>query len=264
MRLDANAGAGNASAGNCCFAWCTSMAIQPCVDEMSSANVKMRNLSTPSKIHCFFTIYSNSGSNDGGDDNNDSGDDDNDGGDGNVDDNDNDNGDDKTMMIDPVTFADGVEFPLLKHTQGKWPKGKKQLGYSSFWDQKVQARVFFGERGLGELKNFTMGLAAKGDSRNLLPQDWWRTVSSCEKVLPNTLACEFQDGKDDGGQPARPHNHHAHQDELCANGCASNTGLAGFIGVRHAPEATPAVVVILGKLQPETATKATTSQELLF
>ena len=36
------------------------------------------------------------------------------------------------------------------------------------------------------------------------------------------------------------------------------------IGVRHAPEATPAVVVILGKLQPETATKATTSQELLF
>mmetsp|Transcript_108316 Transcript_108316/g.151241 ORF Transcript_108316/g.151241 Transcript_108316/m.151241 type:complete len:235 (-) Transcript_108316:1061-1765(-) len=56
--------------------------------------------------------------------------------------------------------------------------------------------------------------------------------------------CEFQEGKDDGRQDARPHNHHADQDELCANGCASNTGLAGFIGVRHAPEATPAVVVI--------------------
>ena len=106
----------------------------------------------------------------------------------------------------------------------------------------------------------------KGDPRKLLSQIFWLTATSTppKKLALKDLACEFQEGKDDGRQDARPHNHHADQDELCANGCASNTGLAGFIGVRHAPEATPAVVVILGKLQPETATKATTSQELLF
>ena len=74
-------------------------------------------------------------------------------------------------------------------------------------------------------------------------------INITRKIALKDLACHFQEGEDHGRKDARPHNHHTDQDELCANGCASDTGLAGCIGGgnRHAPKATPAVVGILCK-----------------